>query len=99
MGLLYQDFMQLNPDDKASFSLYYSCKPFYISPATNREMEGCCCIKCLNPHSLYEAIRKNIDGLPYSLTQYFTSTFKCPEDMNTGVINLNALNGKCRNKC
>ena len=67
---LYNDFLKLNPDVKTSVSTYCNCKPFYVSPANQREMEACMCSKCLNPHSLYEAIRQNICGLPYSLTKY-----------------------------
>ena len=35
--LMYQDFLKENLDDKASSSLYYRCKPFYISPANIRD--------------------------------------------------------------
>ena len=75
--LMYQNFLKENPDAKASPSLYYRCKHFYISPANIREMEGCLCAKCLNPHSLYDCLRKHINNFPLSLTQYLTEGFEC----------------------
>ena len=45
----YHDFLQSNPDIKVSIGSYYNCKPFYVAPASEREMEACVCIKCLNP--------------------------------------------------
>ena len=47
---MYQRFKTVHPEVKCSSTLFYRCKPFYISPATTREMEGCLCSKCLNPH-------------------------------------------------
>ena len=46
---LLDNFRKQNPSLNISYGLYLKCKPFYVSPATQREMEGCMCIKCLNP--------------------------------------------------
>ena len=96
---LYNDFLKLNPDVKMSVSTYYNCKPFYVSPANQREMEACMCSKCLNPHSLYEAIRQNMCGLPHSLTEYLTDTFKCSEDTNINYARLECIKRIWHNMC
>ena len=96
---MYQNFLKENPDAKASPSLYYRCKPFYISPANIREMEGCLCAKCLNPHSLYDCLRKHINNFPLSLTQYLTEGFECTEQRDINYPKLKCIECKCENGC
>ena len=62
-------------------------------------MESCLCTKCLNLHTLYKVIRKHIEGLPYSLTEYLTSSFKCSVDAHLNYPKLDCINNKCRNQC
>ena len=38
------------------FTAFYNFKPFYISPPTEKEMETCVCISCLNPHLILKSI-------------------------------------------
>ena len=40
-------------------SSIYRLEPFYILSPNLRETETCHCIKCMNPHSIYNTIRKN----------------------------------------
>ena len=56
---LHSSFCKLYPSINISIGTY-CCKPLYISPATEREMEGCLCIKCLNLHLIYNAIKKHM---------------------------------------
>ena len=79
---LYLDFCSKHPQLKCSSSLFWRCKPFYVGPATDRECEGCLCSKCLNPHCLYNTIRRYIKDLPISLTEYLTTLFMCTKDRN-----------------
>ena len=97
--LMYQNFLKENPDAKASPSLYYHCKPFYISPANIREMEGCSCAKCLNPHSFYDCLRKHINNFPLSLTQYLTEGFECTEQSDINYPKLKCIECRCENGC
>ena len=52
-----------------------------------------------DPHALYEGIKKNIGGLPHSLTDYPTNQFTCSEDSNISYPKLKYINGQCQNKC
>ena len=47
---MYKGFKALHPEINISPILFYRCTPFYVLPATECEMEGCLCSKCLNPH-------------------------------------------------
>ena len=96
---LFKRFQYRYPDDKVSLSMFYRCKPFYITQANQQEMESCLCTKCLNPHTLYKVIRKHTEGLPYSLTEYLTSSFKCSVDAHLNYPKLDCINNKCRNQC
>ena len=80
-------------------SYHINCKPFYVAPASEREMEACVCIKCLNPHTIYDALRKHLVGLPYSLTEYLTDSFKCPQDTDIGYPKIDCIKGICRRRC
>ena len=42
---MYKRFKALHPEINISPTLFYWCKPFYVLPATKREMEGCLCSK------------------------------------------------------
>ena len=42
---MYKGFKALHPEINISPTLFYRCKPFYVLPATEREMEGCLCSK------------------------------------------------------
>ena len=37
---------------------FFVLKPFYVGPATVQEMISCVCIDCLNPHNIYNDIRR-----------------------------------------
>ena len=62
-------------------------------------MEGCLCTKCLNPHCLYDLLRKNIDDLPHSLTDYLTESFQCSKDSEINYPKLECINRTCKNNC
>ena len=62
-------------------------------------MEVCVSIKCLNPHTIYDALRKHLIGLPYSLTEYLTDSFKCPQDTDIGYPKIECIKGRCRRRC
>ena len=40
----------------ASFSAFYTYKPYYVSKPKEKEKESCICIDCLNPHLLLKSI-------------------------------------------
>ena len=96
---LYRQFKVKHPDLTMSPALFYRCKPFYISPATEREMESCLCAKCLNPHALYNTLRRHIKSLPPSLSEYLTSTFTCSQDPTINFPKIECLRGECKNNC
>ena len=99
LNILYQDFLRLNPGKKDSISLYYKCKPFYISQANTWKMEASLCAKCLNPHALYNCLRKHIDNLPLSLTDYLTENFECSEHKDINYPKIQCIKGNCKNGC
>ena len=96
---LYASFAKIHPEVKSSVTTFYRCRPYYISPATDREMEGCMCAKCLNPHELYKVVRKHIDDLPHSLTDYLTDLFSCSLDHDINFHHIDCIEGTCKNSC
>ena len=77
---MYKGFKALHPEINISLTLLYRCKPSCVLPAAEREMEGCLCSKCLNPHALHLTLRRNMKDLPESLSEYLTIFFECSED-------------------
>ena len=61
---LYREFNVRYSQFRISSTLFFRCKPFYVSPATERKMEYCLCAKCSNPHTLYSALRRHMKDLP-----------------------------------
>ena len=96
---LYKQFKEKNSDVDMSSTLFYRCKPFYVSPATEREMECCLCSKCLNPHALYSALRRAMKDLPSSMSEYLTMSFECSEDVNLNYPKVECIKGSCKNEC
>ena len=70
-----------------------------MSPASVREMEGCLCPKCLNPHAIFNTVKKLVPDLPLSLSQYFTKHFKCAIDTNINCVKIDCIKGVCLNSC
>ena len=96
---LHKKFKNINPEVSMSSTLFYRCRPFYVAPPTAREMESCLCAKCLNPHSLYSTLRRNMDDLPQSLSEYLTMFFECQQDSRLNFPKLSCIQGECKNKC
>ena len=96
---LYKEFASKYPDYKISAALFYRCKPFYISPATEQEMECCLCSKCLNPHALYTTLRRNMKDLPRSMSEYLTMFFECSQDGHINYPKIECIKGTCENNC
>ena len=85
---------------KPSMSLFTQLKPFYISNPTEKEVELCMCSSCLNPHSLYKAIKNVIDiDVPYSLTDYLIRGINCGKEEDTDFVHVNCIRGKCEHNC
>ena len=59
-------------------------------------MEGCLCAKCLNPHSLYNTIRRYIKDIPLSLSEYLTTFFECGKDRDLNFPKLECIQGSCK---
>ena len=97
--VMFTNFKAEHPDVKCSSTLFYRCKPFYIAPATAREMEGCLCQKCLNPHALYNTLRRYIKDLPLSLSDYLTTFFACQKDKELNFPKIECVTGCCKNTC
>ena len=96
---MFTRFKHANPDTACSLSMFYKCKPFYVLPASNREMESCLCGKCLNPHSLYNSLKRCVKDLPASLSDYLTMYFQCQRDTNIDFPDISCINGNCKNGC
>ena len=96
---LYSSFAKAHPDVKGSVTTFYRCRPYYISPATDREMEGCMCAKCLNPHELYKVARRHLADLPCSLTDYLSDDFSCSLDNDLNFPTIECIKGTCKNSC
>ena len=96
---LYKEYKIKNSDLVMSSTLFYRCKPFYVSPATAREMESCLCSKCLNPHSLYTTLRRNMPDLPQSMSEYLTMFYECSQDSKLNYPKLECIQGTCKNNC
>ena len=99
LNQLYEKFTKEHPEVKSSRSMFYRSKPFYIFPATPREMEGCLCQNCLNPHVLYQTLRKNMSHLPLSLSEYLATFISCQKDKDINFHTLECINGSCENQC
>ena len=96
---MYKGVKALRPEINISPNLFYRCKPFYVLPATEREMEGCLCSKCLNPHALYLTLRRNMKDLPEFLSEYLTTFFECSEDKHINFPKIDFIKGTCKNNC
>ena len=96
---LYKNFKVKHPDLNGAYSLFYNCKPFYVTPASAREMGSCLCSKCLNPHALFSALKRNMKDLPSSLSEYLTSCFECQKDMSINFHKEQCIQGTCTKAC
>ena len=80
---LHKKFVELSGKD-CSLSTFYTYKPFYVSPPTDREKETCLCMKCTNIHFLPDAInryrKKNKLKAYDSVTQYLAAMKEVGED-------------------
>ena len=89
---IYCDTHQFSP----SMSLFMQLKPFYIANPTEKEVEMCMCSSCLNPHSLYKAIKNVIDiDVRYSLTSYLNRGISCSNENDTEFVHVDCIRGKC----
>ena len=72
-----------------------------MSQPTEKESEICLCTNCLNPCSLFKAIRSTLkDGtVPNSLSEYLCKHMKCTCEPETNFFELDCVLGKCENKC
>ena len=95
---LFKTFNDIS-SDTISYGSFINLKPFYVSAPSAKEMEMCLCSKCLNPHSLYKAIKNLVDtDMPYSLSDYLCKSFKCHPDPER-FYDMKCLLGKCENNC
>ena len=90
---MFDKFKKEHPECTYSMSLYWHCKPFYVVPPSDREMEGCLCKKCLNPHALYGVLKKHIKTLPLSLSEYLTMEFECRNDKVVNFPKVECIKG------
>ena len=96
---LHEDFKKLY-NSSISYGSFINLKPFYISKPTEKETEMCLCSKCLNPHSLYKAIKTAVDtDLPHSLSEYLCKSTVCPKDPETNFYSCECIFGQCKNNC
>ena len=96
---LHEDFKKLYTSS-ISYGSFINLKPFYISKPTEKETEMCLCSKCLNPHSLYKAIKTTVDtDLPHSLSEYLCKSIVCPKDPETNFYSRECILGQCKNNC
>ena len=96
---MFDKFKKEHPECTYSMSLYWRCKPFYVVPPSDREMEGCLCKKCLNPHALYGVLKQHIKTLPLSLSEYLTMEFECCNDKVVNFPKAECIKGLCKNEC
>ena len=85
-----------------SLSAFIALKPFYVSCATIKEAEMCLCSSCMNPHSLYKAMKSVMSickEYPYSLSEYLCKGFKCQRNQQTNFYHLDCILGNCGNGC
>ena len=73
---IHSNFIKTNPS--ISISTFYRLKPFYVVEPTLHETESCGCIKCMNPHNVYNTVKghDSQNDYPSSLTEYLTRNFK-----------------------
>ena len=99
---LHEIYRKIN---NISFASFIRLKPFYISPATVREMEVCLCGIYLNAHILYNAVRKNLDDtndvfqLSFSLSVYACKNFNCEKVTSIDYHDYDCVHEKCENGC
>ena len=71
-------------------------------PPTTCETESCGCIRCMNPHLIYNAIKRHAncaDDFPNSLTEYLTQNFSCKKNASINYHDIKCINGSCSNQC
>ena len=100
---LYHNY-KATPKSGISLATFIRLKPFYISHVTNREMESCVCMICLNSHCIYNAIRNSLRitkmvELPKSLSEYLCKNFYCQKDEKILFHDINCILGVCKQNC
>ena len=83
----------VNDNEYVSRGIFHRLKPFSIQPPSERERESCLCIKCLNIHRDYNALRKHVSDIfsEGSLTQFLTSDMLCVVDPGIAFHRLECL--------
>ena len=97
---MYASFIKSN-NEYVSMSTFYRLKPFYVVPPTTHETESCGCIRCMNPHLIYNAIKRHAncaDDFPNSLTEYLTQNFSCKKNASINYHDIKCINGSCPNQ-
>ena len=98
----YQMFKENHPQMEISESLYYKLKPFYVQPANTRDLELCCCQKCIIVRKAHRALmdfrkRTGSNKPIYSSVYDMVQASLCPKNAD-GNYNMSCLHMTC-NKC
>ena len=59
--VLYHTFLNKNPGIKISYGTFLALKPFYIRPATTKDLEMCCLEKNLHARWVIKAMIENCE--------------------------------------
>ena len=90
--VLYHKFLNENPGIKISYGTFLALKPFYVRPATTKDLEMCCYKKRLHARWVIKAMIKNCEKQMIDLdhiNDYYTFfeqvTQHCKKEEHTNI--------------
>ena len=98
----YIEFSRNKPDIKVSEATFRRCKPFFVKPATARDLEQCCCQRCITVRKAFRALmnfRQNRKcGCPiYDNVYDFLRATLCPKEEDHEYHQMKCINQECDN--
>ena len=96
----YCMFVKQHPDVKISEATFRRLKPFFVRPATARDLEQCCCMSCVSVRKAHRALmnfrqRQKLDLPIFSNVYELVKSTLCPKEKDKNHHNLKCLKQEC----
>jgi len=77
---IFEDFRRKYPEILVSEATFKRCRPFFVRPATNRDLEQCCCQTCVNIRKAFRSL------MNFRRTRKLHPVFDSVHDMVTSTL-------------
>lgn len=100
----FSDFRKAHPDINISETTFRRLKPFYVRPATARDLEQCCCMKCVTVKKGFRALMNYRKRHPEHEMPVFENMYGmvhstlCPKAENQELFEIQCIKQECE-KC